>query len=77
MATAIRSYSPASTYYIYILASGRNGILYIGVTDDLATRLEQHRSGRGSEIRQKIQRILPRLCREFASPQDAIARESS
>jgi putative endonuclease len=28
----------------YILASGRNGTLYVGVTSDLATRVWQHRS---------------------------------
>ncbi|CAA7619857.1 GIY-YIG nuclease family protein [Magnetospirillum sp. UT-4] len=30
---------------VYILASGRNGTLYVGVTSDLAKRVEQHRSG--------------------------------
>ena len=29
---------------VYILASGRNGTLYVGVTSDLATRVWQHRS---------------------------------
>ena len=32
-------------FYVYILANGRNGTLYIGMTDDLARRIEQHRSG--------------------------------
>ena len=30
-------------FYVYVLASGRNGTLYIGMTDDLATRIGQHR----------------------------------
>ena len=30
--------------YVYILASKPMGVLYIGVTDDLAKRVEQHRS---------------------------------
>ena len=29
---------------VYILASGRNGTLYIGVTSDLVRRVAQHRS---------------------------------
>jgi putative endonuclease len=30
---------------VYILASRRNGTIYIGVTSDLMTRLQQHRTG--------------------------------
>ena len=30
---------------VYILASKRNGTLYIGVTSDLVARLHQHREG--------------------------------
>ena len=37
-------------YYVYILASGRHGTLYIGVTNDVRNRLEQHRSGKGSSF---------------------------
>ena len=31
--------------YVYILASGRNGTLYIGVTSDLVKRIYVHRTG--------------------------------
>ncbi|MDQ0465697.1 putative endonuclease [Caulobacter ginsengisoli] len=32
-------------FAVYILASQRNGTLYIGHTDDLATRMGQHKDG--------------------------------
>jgi putative endonuclease len=63
------------TYYVYILASGRHGTLYIGVTNNLRIRLEQHRAGRGSEFvkRHNVHRLV--YVETFTSPLEAIARE--
>ena len=33
------------TFYVYMLASARNGTLYIGVTSDLTKRTWQHKEG--------------------------------
>ncbi len=33
------------SFYVYILASQRNGTLYTGMTDDLVRRAWQHRTG--------------------------------
>jgi putative endonuclease len=33
------------SFWVYILASRRNGMLYIGMTDDLARRSWEHRTG--------------------------------
>ena len=65
----------AGTYYVYILASRKHGTLYIGVTNNLRIRLEQHRNGRGSEFVKKygVHRLVH--VETFASPQEAIARE--
>jgi putative endonuclease len=65
----------ASSFYVYILASGRHGTLYIGITNNLRMRLEQHRTGRGSKFVQQygVHRLVH--VEEFASPQEAIARE--
>jgi putative endonuclease len=33
------------SFWVYILASRRNGTLYVGMTDDIAKRIWQHREG--------------------------------
>lgn len=47
-------------YFVYILASRKHGTLYIGVTNDIARRVFQHRQGKGSLFvkRYKVYRLV-------------------
>jgi len=62
-------------YYVYILTSRKHGTLYIGVTNNLRQRLEQHQAGQGSEFvaKYKVHRLVH--VEPFESPEDAIRRE--
>ena len=62
-------------YFVYILASRRHGTLYIGVTNNLGTRLEQHRNGLGSEFVKKygVYRLV--YIEPYENAEDAIRRE--
>ena len=40
-------------YAVYIMASRRNGTLYVGVTNNIALRAYQHRTGAGGEFTRK------------------------
>jgi putative endonuclease len=62
-------------YHVYILASGRNGTLYIGVTGDLAVRIWQHRTGaaEGFTKRYGVHRLVH--VEAFGDVNEAILRE--
>jgi putative endonuclease len=62
-------------FHVYILASARNGTLYIGVTKDVAKRLELHKSGHGSEFvnRYGVHRLVS--VESHSTSEAAIVRE--
>lgn len=62
-------------YHVYMLASGRHGTLYVGVTNSIRGRLEQHRAGHGSEFVAKynVHRLV--YVESYESPNEAIQRE--
>ena len=43
----------SKTGYVYLMASGHNGTLYLGVTSDLIQRSWQHRNGFGGKFSAK------------------------
>jgi putative endonuclease len=63
-------------YYVYILASRRNGTLYIGVTNDLSKRVWQHRQGVASAFTRKYGATRLVYFEEFGDIYLAIARET-
>lgn len=62
-------------YYVYILASGRNGTLYIGVTRDLIRRIHEHKQACGAGFASK--HMVTNLVHVdvLDDPVSAIARE--
>ena len=62
-------------YYVYILASRPHGAIYIGVTNDLAHRVREHRSGRGSHHTSKYKIFHLVYWEHFGNIDDAITRE--
>ena len=62
-------------FAVYILASQRNGTLYIGVTGNLAVRMDQHRAKQGSAFTRRygVTRLV--YVEWFDDPGDAIVRE--
>ena len=60
---------------VYILASRRNGTLYIGVTGDLAARLSVHQQGTVDGFTQRYRVHLLVFYEEFNTMLEAIARE--
>ena len=61
--------------YVYILASQRNGTLYIGVTSDLIERVRKHKEGTygGFTKRYGVNRLV--YFEEYLNIRDAITRE--
>jgi putative endonuclease len=64
-------------YYVYILASHRNGTLYIGVTNDLARRVFEHREGTADGFTKRYGVKLLVYTESFSDVRDAIVREKA
>ena len=62
-------------YYVYILASKRNGTLYVGITSDLIKRVWQHKEKFIDRFTKKynVNRLV--YFEAFSDPENAIKRE--
>ena len=63
------------TYHVYILASAKNGTLYIGVTNDIIRRVYEHKNNviDGFTKKYNVHKLV--YCEEFSDVCDAITRE--
>ena len=62
-------------YFVYIMASRRNGTLYVGVTNDLARRASEHRLGTADSFTRKHGVKLLVWSESFVQITNAIACE--
>ena len=63
--------------YVYIMTNKPFGVLYTGVTVDIAARVFQHREGRGSRFCRRYNCDKLVLVEEYPTIQEAIAREKA
>jgi putative endonuclease len=62
-------------FYVYIMASKRNGTLYIGVTSDLVQRVWQHKSDKVEGFTKKYSVHDLVFFEEHCDAENAITRE--
>ncbi len=63
------------SYWVYILASKKNGTLYVGVTTDLCHRIYQHKQKLIDGFTKKYNITQLVYAQEFQDVHDAIHRE--
>lgn len=63
--------------YVYIMTNRRYGVLYTGVTSDLAVRVMQHREGKGGAFTSKYKCTRLVYVEHHPSIEEAIAREKA
>jgi len=66
----------SNRYFVYILASKRNGTLYIGVTNDLGRRVWEHREGTAVSFTKKYSVTMLVYYEPFEDVNVAIRRET-
>jgi putative endonuclease len=62
-------------YFVYILASKKNGVLYIGVTNDLEKRVleHKHKLNKGFAAKYNVDKLVYFI--QFSIIEEAIQRE--
>jgi putative endonuclease len=65
------------TYYVYILASNRNGTLYVDVTNNLIRRIDEHKRKISDSFTRKYNISILVHYESTESIESAITREKS
>lgn len=63
--------------WVYIMTNRPRGVIYIGVTSDLAARIHQHKAGKGSAFCKRYSLDMLVLAEQYPSITEAIAREKA
>jgi putative endonuclease len=66
-----------STYFVYMLANKPHGTLYVGVTNGLIRRIDEHRAGTASRFTAKYKMHHLVWYREFSAIDESIQREKT
>ena len=66
---------PGSPYYVYVLSNRRRTVLYVGMTNGLRRRLQEHRTGSGSAFMDQYNVTDLVYFERHDSPKAAIERE--
>lgn len=72
----MKYYHEPYKYYVYIMASGKNGTLYTGVTNDISRRSFEHKTHAnrgGFTARYNVEKLI--RIEVFENPEYAIMRE--
>ena len=64
-----------SRYFVDIMTSNSLSTMYIGVTNDVGRRVDEHRNGLGSEFAKKYRVTRLVYVEEYENPTNAIARK--
>ena len=63
------------TWYVYMMADHPGGLLYIGITNDLFRRVEEHKNGAIDSFTKHYQMYRLVYYETYSTPYDAIIRE--
>jgi putative endonuclease len=63
--------------WTYIMTNKPMGVLYVGVTADIAARVSAHREGRGASFVRRFNCTMLVLAEPHATIEEAIAREKA